>query len=268
MSAIQSERFERATKRIATGLIVRYGSTLFLKTHESVETFAASLAKVFSRAGVDAETTEALAVWLQGGLRQFSEFPPQIEVLLHLAYLIRSYPVTEDQRSLAASWYSLDTEYSQLYFTWKDRPLDEIARERVWLTKLAEISASQHEIQEAKKAILDSGMFRQYPPTIEQFKDAILAIRKNAPIAEVAWIEATSRRVSQNPYVTAARSQIGTHDLTVHSNNRDVEARFIAAYRAALQNERQVVPIGEDPPKDARPYLSREEALAAFSATH
>jgi hypothetical protein len=235
---------QRACQRIATGLVVRYGNPLFTRIHGDLHEFARTLAKVLETAGITAEDCFALRDWLQQGLRPFSDYPPQIEILLHLSYLIKTYPLTEYQKKIKHVWYGLDTTYGQTYFrNWRnDKPIDEMARERVWLSAFDKMQLTESQISQAIAEFSDCGLFRQYPPTLEQFQDAILAIRQNAPLIEMAWLESANKiTTSTHPMVVQARSQIGAHDLNTHKRDRDMENRFKSIYRKLLSGEASAV---------------------------
>lgn len=261
----------QACQRIATGLVVRYGNSLFSRIHGEMSEFSRMLAIVLGRAGCDEANAIALQNWLQQGLRPLSDYPPSIEVLLHLSYLIRTYPMSEYQMKMKHVWYALDTAYSQTYFkNWRnEKPLDEMTRERVWLSAFDELCLTEAEVTQIRQQFNQSGLFRQFPPSLEQFKDAAMAIRKGAPLVEVAWLEATNRQAQDtHPLVVQARGAISSHDLNVHARERDTEYRFKAIYRKLLSDE-YVSPVSviEHVPRPTE-YESREsitERLARWA---
>ena len=231
---------EEACKRATTGLVVRYGNALFTRMHGKHEDFSRSIATVFSRAGISAETVSDLSSWLQQGLRPFSDYPPNIEILMHLCYLIRSYPITDYQKNMREAWYSLDTSYGQMYSkSWKgEKALDELLRERVWLTEFEKIEATEDDIRNVVCAFQESGLFRQFAPSLEQFMDAFLSVRKGAPIVEVAWLESSDQITTEtHPMVIRARSAVGSHDLNVQRRDKDMRNRFEIAYKKVLTGE-------------------------------
>ncbi len=253
---------QRACQRIATGLVVRYGTPLFTRIHGDLHEFSKTLARVLETAGITADDCFALRDWLQQGLRPFSDYPPQIEILLHLSYLIKTYPLTDYQKKIKHVWYGLDTSYGQTYFkNWRsEKPIDEMARERVWLTAFDKMQLTETQINEAVDEIRECGLFRQYPPTLEQFLDAVMAIRQKAPIIEMAWLESANKiTAATHPMVVQARSQIGAHDLNTHKRDRDMENRFKSIYRKLLSGEVvSVAPVIADQHDEGRDYVAAD----------
>lgn len=260
-----SMTLEKACQRIATGLSIRYGSGLFTRTHGDFQEFPRILARVFSCADLNAQDALALADWLQKGVKALGDYPPNIETLMHLGQLIKSFPITEHQESLRSAWYALDTSFSQTYMkSWRsEKALDEVSRERVWLVALEQIKATSSEITLAKKALQDCGLFRQFPPSLEQFQDAIHAIRRQAPLVEEAWLQALNRGHGQlHPLIIQVRSMVSAFDMNLHAKDRDTENRFKVAYRKLLLGQTDAIkPIISEKVQDNRQY-ENAEALA------
>lgn len=253
---------EKACQKIATGLSIRYGSGLFTRTHGDFQEFPRILARVFSCADINAQDALVLATWLQKGVRALGDYPPNIETLMHLGQMIKAFPPTEHQETLRNAWYGLDTSFSQTYMkSWRsDKALDEVSRERVWLNALERIGADAGEIAQAQKAIHDSGLFRQFPPSLEQFQDAIHAIRCQAPLVEEAWLEALNRgHNALHPLIVQARSLMSAFDMNMNSKDRDTENRFKVAYRKLLLGEVGAITlVVEEKTQDQRDYESSD----------
>jgi len=249
---------EKACQKIATGLSIRYGSALFSRSHGDFQEFSRTLARVFSCADINAQDALVLATWLQKGVRALGDYPPNIETLMHLGQLIKAFPPTPYQETLHSAWYAMDTSFSQTYMkSWRsEKALDEVSRERVWLGALEKLSATPTEIYAAQQAIHNSGLFRQFPPSLEQFQDAIHAVRREAPLVEEAWLEALNRgHGHQHPLIVQTRSLVSAFDMNLNSKDRDTENRFKVAYRKLLVGEMAEIPVVvEESPEDRREY--------------
>lgn len=235
-----SAALTQACTKIGNGMVVRYGSKLFNGVHNKLSDFITIFSVVLMRSGCEAQTAEALNGWLQQGLRPLSEYPPTIETLINLANLVKSYPPSDYQRKMKHVWYALDTRYGQVYnkFWRTDKSIEELTRERVWLCAFEKMGLTEEEISDISSRIGSCAAFRQYPPGLDQFLDAAMAVRQNAPLVEEAWLIASSRHMGQaNPFVQAAKAAISSHDMNVNSKDRNMEVRFKAIYRAFLSAE-------------------------------
>lgn len=245
----------------------RYGLSLISKTYDPVEEAEATIAAGLKRAGVRAIELQGVRQWLLVGLKPFAEYPPNIEALIQMASLLRSYPVTEYSKALRHDWNLLEFEYSQRYgHFWKgDTAYDILTRERVWLGHLEAIEARSEEFWQASHGLVELSQFRVYPPNLEQFLDAIKAIRKGAPLVESAWLMALSHvpGMQAHPYVRKAMGMVGGHDLRVNSRERDVELRFKDSYRVLLNSPDSVKDI-ETINAEPIAYESQETLLGLF----
>lgn len=255
--------------KIGVGLAIRYGQALFNSQFTSTADFGKALSVVLSRAGLESEDAAKLREWMQQGLKSFSSYPPPIETLLNLCFLVKSHPLSEHQRRMKHVWYALDVAYGQTYFKfWRsDNALEELMKERVWLTHFDKMKAAEIEVNQAQEAIRQCGAFRQYPPSIEQFCDAILAVRQNVPIVEEAWLSAkTAQSRDLHPLVQQARACISSHDMNMNARDRDLEHRFKSIYRGLLSGQVDVRPtIIDEPLPETKDYMDQADLSSKIS---
>lgn len=233
---------------------------------ELASTVSAALTKV----GFGSDDFKAVRAWLMVGLKPFEDFPPSIESMIQMASLLQSYPMSEYTKGMKAAWFRLDTEFGQQYGKqWRgERRMDALVKERVWLSKFEEMAVTQDEVIAVMKRISASGFFRTFMPKIEEFLDAILAVRlDNAPMVEEAWTMAlmTQANAVVHPLVKQARGKIGAHDLRVRGYDRDVEQRFKSYYRQLLIHP-EMISIVEDIPLEEPTYASPEAILALLKS--
>lgn len=245
----------------------RYGARLFRSSCGEPEKYATELSACFKRTGLTGAEISSLQGWLVTGIKAFAEYPPSFEMMVQMGKLLRNFPITPAQRELYDFWLKLDTLFIQNYGRlWKiDGTLDQLQKERVWLTTLEEMGASLEELQLCLNKIKFCVAFRSYPPNLEQFKDALIALRSsNAPLVEDAWLQAIALKNNQelHPLVRRARGAIGAFDLNVGERDRATEQRFKLIYIELLRNPPQeserLAPEGKS---QAPQYVNPEDIL-------
>lgn len=255
--------------KIGVGLAIRYGQALFNSQFTTTADFGKALSVVLSRAGLEAEDAAKLREWMQQGLKSFSSYPPTIETLLNMTFLVKSHPLSEYQRRMKHVWYALDVGYGQTYFKfWRsDNALEDLLKERIWLTLFDQMQVSEVEVSKVRDAIRQCGAFRQYPPSIEQFSDAILAVRQGAPIVEQAWLSAKSGpSASLHPLVQQARASISSHDMNINSRDRDLEHHFKSQYRGLLSGQINLAKhIIDTPNRTQKDYMASSDLSSKIS---
>lgn len=234
--ALLTEEAQKFTRQMSA----RYGENLIRSSYGNEAEFQASIVAGLKRSGISGHELAQVREWLLEGLKPFFRFPPNIESLVHLALLLRAYPRTEFDRRMRDVWYKIDRSLGQRYSkSWRDEhPLDGLEKERVWLTAFAAIGATHKELLETLQKTEQSGYFRSYPPTLDQFIDTLIAVRKSVPMVEEAWTLALSEGNEQIPaIVRKAKGMVGGYDLRVSGRNKEVEQRFKIYYRNLLLNE-------------------------------
>ena len=223
----------------------RYGSPMFRKMHGESSKYAEDCAVGFLRSNTSVIEIQNLRSWLMQGLKPFAEYPPNLEMMIQIGRIVKICPPTPRQSEMADFWYRLDAVFSQGYgrFWRMESPIEELPRERVWLSEFEKLDASVDELVAALESIQNSAVFRSYPPTLEQFKGALLSLRKGgAPLVEDAWLMALSIRPGQplHPLIVKARSKISAFDLNQHGKIRENEQRFKIAYLTLLRSAEPV----------------------------
>lgn len=220
----------------------RYGLSLLDRTYGNIDEFTATIVAGLIRSNVTAEDFKSVREWLLTGLKPFVEYPPTLESLIQLSNLVKMFPITESIINLKDVWYRLDTEYSQKYgrFWRGESNYDQLSRERVWLHAFSEKQASPSEVKKVMSRIVESTIFRQYPPALDQFMDALSAVRyPDAPLVEEAWLLALSTQPGSpvHPLIKKTRGIVGAYDLRVNSNQRSIETQFKKIYRDLLEKQ-------------------------------
>lgn len=255
--------------RLSIQLQQRYGASLFRKMFGEQATYADQCAQGFARSRIDAQGVAGVREWLIQGLKPFAEYPPSMEMMIQMARIMKSYPMTPDQVQYNDFWFSLDAQYAQGYGRfWKSEQVFEgLQKERVWLTAFGELQATLEELDRAMHKIKGCTVFRSYPPTLDQFKDAVLAVRKNdAPLVEEAWLLALSVRPGQplHTMIVKARSKISAFELNNNSRDRETEQRFKTSYLGLLKSEEEVHQDVVDSPAIDIAYETPETLLQAL----
>ena len=270
MTIVVSPELNKECKALATQIERRYGSPMFRKMFGDNEAYSKDCALGFIRSQIDAPTVLNVRTWLMQGLKPFSEYPPSLEMMISMGRTLKCYPVSEAQLEFTDFWYLLDAQFGQSYGRfWKSEVVIEgLQRERVWLSEFEAQDASDEELTKALMMIKESVLFRTYPPSLPQFKSALLSIRKgSAPLVEDAWLLAMTVRPGQplHPLIVKARSKISTFDLNNNGKSWENQQRFQAAYLELLKSEGDVV----DEPEVVQvtepvEYASTDDLLAAL----
>lgn len=227
-------------QRFTAQMTARYGENLIRSSYGNESEFQANIVMGLKRSGITGDELAEVRAWLIEGLKPFFRFPPNIESLVHLALLLRAYPRTDFDLKMKNAWYKIDRSFGQRYSkSWRDEhPLDTLEKERVWLSAFAVIEASEKELLETLLKIEQSGYFRSFPPTLDQFIDALIAVRKSVPMVEEAWTLALTEGSEEIPsIVRKAKGKVGGYDLRVSGRNKDVEQRFKIHYRKLLLSD-------------------------------
>ncbi|MBI6882925.1 hypothetical protein [Pseudomonas putida] len=251
--------------KFAKQIQARYGLPLFSSTYGDLNECVSTVTAGLNRNGTSGPEFKSVREWLLQGLKPFLEFPPTLEALVQLSNLVKAYPITQHTLSLKGAWFRLDTEFSQQYGKmWRGaHAFDMLTKERVWLSKFEEIDATGDEILESMKRITRSTPFRIYPPTIEQFMDAVHAVRcDGAPLVEDAWIMAVSTQAGSDihPLARKARGMIGIFEI--NQNAQSSESKFKHIYRQLLIDKDLSVTESESVP--AVTYMEKDAVLSIF----
>lgn len=237
---INLDKLKQEAGRLTKQLNARYSESLIRSRYKDDADFQANVVAGLSRSGISGDELHEVREWLIEGLKPFVTFPPTIEAIIHLARLLRNYPRSSYDKNMKDAWYRIDRSFGHKYSKyWKDDNLiDSLEKERVWLSSLFSVEASQNEVIETLKKIESSGHFRSFPPSLDQFIDALVAVRHGFPLVEEAWIMAVSDYQGDIPdIIKQARGQAGGYDLRVSSRDRDVESRFKVHYRHLIHGE-------------------------------
>lgn len=269
MSNLIDPALGKECSRLSIQLQQRYGVSLFRKMFGEQATYADQCAQGFLRSRIDAVGVAGVREWLIQGLKPFAEYPPSMEMMIQMARIMKSYPMTPEQVQYNDFWFSLDAQYSQGYGRfWKsDQVFEGLQKERVWLTAFTELQATLEELNQALKKIKGCTVFRNYPPTLDQFKDAVLAVRKNdAPLVEEAWLLALSIRPGEplHPMIVKARSKISAFELNNNSRDRETEQRFKTSYLGLLKSEEEVYQEVMDSPSMDITYETPDTLLSVL----
>lgn len=224
-------------QRFTAQMTARYGENLIRSSYGNEAEFQANIVMGLTRSGITGRELADVRAWLIEGLKPFFRFPPNIESLVHLALLLRAYPRTDYDQIMKNAWYKIDRSFGQRYSkSWRDEhPLDTLEKERVWLSAFADLEATEEELLKTLQKIDQSGYFRSFPPTLDQFSDAIIAVRKSVPMVEEAWPLALLEGNQDIPLIVRrAKGKIGGYNLMLSGRNRDVEQRFKVHYRSLL----------------------------------
>lgn len=238
MNTDEQQKLSDESQKFVKQMIARYSENLIKSMHRGEKEYCVAVLSGLQRAGITGDEMASVRAWLIGGLRPFAQYPPTIEALVQMAFLIRDYPRTEFDERNHEAWRQLYVSFSQKYGkNWKaDNPFDPLEKERVWLSALAEHNPSPSEMREVVKRIREGGAFRNYPPNVDQFIDALMAYRLNdSPMVEDAWLMAlTSEQTDVHPLVRKVKGLVGAYDIRVSGRDRDIEQRFKSIYRKFL----------------------------------
>lgn len=268
MSSIDNELQAEAV-RFSKQLLARYGLPLLQSKYGSPDECAITVITGLARNNTTAEEFKAVREWLLRGLQPFLEYPPTLEAVIQLCTLVKTYPVTEYTTGMVEAWYRLNTEYGQRYGKmWKgENSFDLLIKERVWLTECEKLSVSTAEMLGAMQRLTQSTLFRTYPPKLEEFMGAILAVRcAGAPLIEEAWLMALGSHAGSeiHPLVKRARGMIGAQEINM--NVSASEKKFKKIYQDLLITG----PIDSDEVQDsvAPSYLDKTDVLNIFGPSN
>lgn len=242
MSTATEISLSQACTNISRQFLNRYGAAMFRKLYGEPGEYATQLAACLKRVGITGTDAESLQCWLLTGIKAFAEFPPSFENMVQMGQLLKNFPFTPAQQENLDFWRKVDALFSQNYGRmWRggEGLIETLQRERIWLTSIEEIGASREELDATLAKVRACVAFRSYPPNLEQFSDALTALRTNdAPLVEEAWLQAISMKPGQtfHPLVKRARGTIGAFDLNVGERDRNTEMRFKQTYLELLRN--------------------------------
>lgn len=252
-------------RKLAMQIERRYGTPMFRKMYGEGVAYAKDCSVGFLRSNIDAQSVKNIRTWLLQGLKPFAEYPPNLEMLIQIGRVLKICPITDGQSQYTEFWYKLDAHFCQGYgrFWRLESTIEGLQRERVWLTEFESVQASIGELEQALKKIQASTVFRSFPPSLEQFKGALLSHRKGgAPLVEDAWLLALSVRPGQplHPLVVKARSRISAFDLNNNGKSRENEQRFKEAYLNLLTSD-------DDLDLPSIPEVVQEEVDDGYAST-
>lgn len=253
--------------RFSKQLLARYGLPLVQSKYESLDKCSMTVATGLAKNSTTAEEFKAVREWLLRGLQPFLEYPPTLEAVIQLSNLVKTYPITEYTNGMSDAWYRLNTEYGQRYGKlWKgEGGFDLLIKERVWLVEFEKTNASPPEVASAARRLTESTLFRVYPPKLEEFIGAILAVRSGgAPLIEEAWLMALDSHVGSelHPLVRKARGMVGAQEINM--NVSVSEKKFKKIYQELLV----LNPPGEGESASSpeeKCYLDKAAVLSIFS---
>lgn len=252
--------------RFVKQMQARYSLSMLEKIYGTTDEYLAKVVGGLLKNGTDAEQLKSVRQWLMTGLQPFIMFPPTVEALIQLATLVTAFPVTDYTLSMQKTWYRLNMEYGQRYSNlWKGSgEFDPLHKERVWLSTFEEASATPDEIAHVMERLTRSTVFRVYPPALEQFMDALLAVRHHdSPLIEEAWLMALSSHPGSDihPLVKKARGIVGAFEINTSAQaNRGIEQRFKMIYRELILNK---TPLDVEAQKAApAQYMDRASILS------
>jgi len=254
MSTVPEISLSQACTNISRQFLNRYGAAMFRKLYGEPATYATELSGCLKRVGITGPDAESLQRWLLTGIKAFAEFPPSFENMVQMGQLLKNFPFTPSQQENLDFWRKVDALFSQNYGRmWRggEGLIETLQRERIWLTSIEEIGATRDELDATLAKVRACVAFRSYPPNLEQFSDALTALRRSdAPLVEEAWLQAISMKPDQNfhPLVKRARGTIGAFDLNVGERDRNSEMRFKQAYLELLRNPSEESREQEDAP--------------------
>lgn len=264
MSIVDTELQSEAVK-FSKQLLARYGLPLLQSRYGTADQCAVTVNASMIRNGTTANEFRAVREWLLRGLQPFLEYPPALEAIVQLVNLVKTYPISAHTNSLRDAWYRMDTEYGQRYGKmWKgDTPFDLLIKERVWLTEFEKKEVSSSELLQAMEMIITSTLFRTYPPKLEEFMGAVLAVRhRGAPLIEEAWLMALSSHIRSDihPLVKKARGMVGANDINL--NPYASEKKFKKIYQGLLESVDDFAPESDAP--EPISYLDKGAVLSIF----
>jgi hypothetical protein len=266
IQVIDTAELQAEATRFVKQMQARYSLSMLEKIYGTTDEYLAKVIGGLLKNGTDASQLKSVRQWLMTGLQPFIMFPPTVEALIQLATLVTNYPVTDYTLSMQKTWYRLNMEYGQRYGNlWKGSgEFDPLHKERVWLSTFEEAGATPDEISYVMERLTRSTVFRVYPPAMEQFMDALLAVRHlDSPLIEEAWLMALSSHPGSDihPLVRKARGIIGAFEINTSAQvNRGIEQRFKMIYREMLLKK---VPVDAEAPKaEPAKYMDRASILS------
>lgn len=267
MSTVDNELQTEAV-RFSKQLLARYGLPLLQSKYGSPDECAITVITGLTRNRTSAEEFRAVREWLLRGLQPFLEYPPTLEAVIQLCNLVKTYPVTEYTLSMGDAWYRLNTEYGQRYGKmWKgESSFDLLIKERVWLTECEKLLVSPSELIGAMQRLTQSTLFRTYPPKLEEFMGAILAVRcAGAPLIEEAWLMALGSHTGSDihPLVKRARGMIGAQEINLNVSSSEKKFKKIYQELLILKPEAET---GMEVCETAS-YMDKNDVLSIFGET-
>lgn len=264
MNTVNSDLQAEAVK-FSKQLLARYGLPLLQSKYESADKCAMSVTTGLAKNNTTADEFRAVREWLLRGLQPFLEYPPTLEAVIQLANLVKTYPITDYTLGMGDAWYRMNTEYGQRYGRmWKgEGAFDLLIKERVWLAECEKTLVTQGEMLGAMKRLTESTLFRTYPPKLEEFVGAVLAVRcSNAPLIEEAWLMALASHIGSeiHPLVKKARGMIGAVEINLNVSASEKKFKKIYQDLLLLNHDEKYEPIAIEEPS----YMDKSSVLNIF----
>ncbi len=260
-----SKEMMKECNRFVSQMQARYGLALIKSSYGSAADFEATMAVGLTKCNIDESTLNSVRMWLMNGLAPFSEYPPTLEAVVQLSNLVKAYPINEYAKSISTEWFKLNSVYSHSYNkNWNgDTNLSLLTKERVWVNAFEKIQASSEEISEALRRLSATALFRNFPPTIDQFCDAILAVRMKAPLVDEAWslMFTNLGSVELHPLIKKARGLSKANDPRVTVSSQNVEDGFTQIYKELLSKSEDY-DSEEILDKQPEEYIPQKELLS------
>lgn len=191
---------------------------------------------------IDKETIQEYTQYILQKSIDFKDFPPSTEQYFNgLSHWIKSKGLSE-----SAKLNSFDIEFDRFYeeisiryeLRWARNQIASLdAHKLTWKSELIACNATAADINNAKLAMLNSGIYINSPPTLQSFIEILKIARlgMDIPIPETAFGIASSHRNSanMNVFVRAARAKIGYANL-IDRSDFTVKQRFEMEYRRLL----------------------------------
>lgn len=172
----------------------------------------------------------------------FREFPPSTEqYFCGLSHWLEANGLTESieadsfERAFDKFYDEMSIRYEMRWARNQITSMD--SHKFTWKTELISCNATAIDLSNAKRAMLDSGVYTNSPPTLQSFIEILKISRLglNIPLPEVAFGIASSKRDSSrmNVFVRSARAKIGYTNL-IDKGDFTVKQRFDIEYRRLL----------------------------------
>jgi hypothetical protein len=263
-----TDHLTQEATRFVNQMKARYGLPLLQKMYGNLDDFSATVSAGLVRGGVDHAEFKAVRDWLLEGLKPFVEYPPTLESLVHLVNLVKAYPLTVYSKSIKHVWFYIDSDYSHRYGrTWRgDNAFECLTKERVWISQFESVKATEIELRAALSRISESALFRNFAPSLEQFMDAISAVRfPDAPLVEEAWLIAISTQPGTpiHALVKKVRGVVGASELRTSVRDKDLEQNFKRLYRRMLSENNHDLSDIPEPAVEVQ-YANKEDVLRLF----